>query len=139
MPGYVLDTDTLSLYHQQHPAVSRHLYAHAADPVSLSVWTVEEQVNGWRAAAAAARSPARQVWASELLVGLVGGWASFPVLPLTPGAITTFDRLIRLRLNVGRYDLRIAATALDVGAAVVTRNRRDFGRVPGLAIEDWSA
>jgi tRNA(fMet)-specific endonuclease VapC len=45
--------------------------------------------------------------------------------------------LVALKLNVGSNDLRIAATALEIGAAVVTRNLRDYSRVPGLQIETW--
>jgi len=53
-------------------------------------------------------------------------------------AMSSHASLIRQRLNVGSNDLKIAATALEQNATVVTRNLRDFGRVPGLTCEDWT-
>lgn len=38
---------------------------------------------------------------------------------------------------IGPNDLLIAATALAHGAVLVTNNVREFGRVPGLAVESW--
>jgi tRNA(fMet)-specific endonuclease VapC len=35
-------------------------------------------------------------------------------------------------------DLRVAAVALTLKATVLTRNLRDFEKVPGLIVEDWS-
>jgi tRNA(fMet)-specific endonuclease VapC len=36
-------------------------------------------------------------------------------------------------------DLWIAAHARALNLTVVTNNTRHFGRVPGLAVEDWTA
>ena len=41
-------------------------------------------------------------------------------------------------IRIGTRDLRIAATVLAVGGILLTRNRRDFGLIPDLTIEDWS-
>jgi tRNA(fMet)-specific endonuclease VapC len=38
---------------------------------------------------------------------------------------------------IGPYDLQIAAIALTHDLTVVTRNVREFGRVPSLRIENW--
>ncbi len=60
------------------------------------------------------------------------------ILSFTEPAVHRFQALLRMKLNVGGMDLRIAAIALECGAVVVTRNLRDFQRVPGLVVHDWS-
>jgi tRNA(fMet)-specific endonuclease VapC len=49
-----------------------------------------------------------------------------------------YERLKAQKLNIAKMDLRIAAIALEQQACLVTRNLRDFSRVPDLIIEDWS-
>jgi tRNA(fMet)-specific endonuclease VapC len=39
--------------------------------------------------------------------------------------------------GIGPMDTLIAAQALRLGATVVTRNVREFGRVAGLKVENW--
>ena len=41
--------------------------------------------------------------------------------------------------TVGDMDLLIAATAKTHHLTVATLNYRDFARIPGLAVEDWSS
>jgi tRNA(fMet)-specific endonuclease VapC len=38
---------------------------------------------------------------------------------------------------IGAYDLMIAAHGLSLGLVVVTNNEGEFGRVPGLMVENW--
>ncbi len=39
---------------------------------------------------------------------------------------------------ISAHDLLIACQALSVNATVVTRNIREFSRVPGLRVQSWS-
>ena len=65
--------------------------------------------------------------------------ARFAIYPLAEPILNRFDQLVRLRLNVGKMDLKIAAAALELGATVVTNNTREYRRVAGLRIENWAA
>ena len=39
---------------------------------------------------------------------------------------------------IGPLDTLIAAHAVSIGATLITHNTREFGRVPGLTVEDWT-
>ncbi|MCL2882036.1 MAG: PIN domain-containing protein [Coriobacteriia bacterium] len=47
--------------------------------------------------------------------------------------------LMKHSLKMGPNDLMIAASALAIGATLVTNNTKDFARVDGLALENWTA
>jgi len=69
---------------------------------------------------------------------MVSAFAGVPILGYSVPAIARQEGLRKLRLNVPRNGLRIAAIVLEAGGTLVTRNLRDFRRVPGLTCEDWS-
>ena len=50
-----------------------------------------------------------------------------------------FQQLTALKLRMGTQDTLIAAIALANEMTLLTRNLRDFQKVPGLALENWSA
>jgi len=99
---------------------------------------VEEQISGWYTMLRSVKQPEELAQVYQSLIENVRFLAGLPILPFPPEAIARFHSLIGLKLNVGRMDLRIASIALECRGVVVTRNLRDFGRVPGLVIEDWS-
>jgi tRNA(fMet)-specific endonuclease VapC len=47
--------------------------------------------------------------------------------------------LERLGTPIGPFDYLIAAQARRRGATLVTANQREFARVPGLLVVDWTA
>lgn len=47
--------------------------------------------------------------------------------------------LARNGTPIGPYDQLIAGHARSRGLILVTKNRREFDRVPGLRVEDWTA
>jgi tRNA(fMet)-specific endonuclease VapC len=140
MAAFLLDTTTLTYYKRKQAAVVAAIEAHFLGGHQLGVRTVnvEETLGGWYNLLRKARTPAAEEYASILFADSIMLMARFVVHPTTVAALARFDALVKLRLNVGRSDLKIAAVALEPDATVVTNNARDFGRVPGLRRADWS-
>lgn len=139
MSTYLLDTDTITLIQFGHATAVRRLSAHADADVALSAVSFQEQMRGWLSRLNQLTAPSQQAdWYDRLVARMFPLWRRYPLLPFSLPAIQRFQQLRSLRLNVGLMDLRLAAVALENNLTVVTRNVRDFGRVPGLQLEDWS-
>jgi tRNA(fMet)-specific endonuclease VapC len=138
MSFYILDTDTLQLFQDGNAAVVSHVESQAATRLAITVITVDEQLSGWYAQLRKAKTPERLAWAYRRLAGTVRLLKRLEIVDFDEAAINQYATLKKLKLNVGKMDLRIAATVLEVGGTLVTRNARDFKQVPGLAFVDWS-
>ena len=139
MSTYVLDTDIVGFLQQAHPTVLRHLRALApADVVVTTIIMMEEDIGGWLPACRRARNGAARVQAYVRLEKTLRFYQRIAWLPFTGAAATLFYQLQGQKLRLGTHDLCIAAITLSVGGVLVTRNSKDFQRIPGLSMEDWT-
>jgi tRNA(fMet)-specific endonuclease VapC len=138
----LLDTDHAS--HLKYPEGERgaRLVGKLAalppeEVVAVSIITVEEQMRGWLAAIAKERQARRQVFGYAELARLFEYFSAFTVLAFDEAAADRFEELRSAKLRLGAMDLKIAAIALVNDVPLVSANHRDFGRVPGLRVENW--
>jgi tRNA(fMet)-specific endonuclease VapC len=111
---------------------------HPAADFVVCVVSLHEQALGANNFLNQARTSAALVRGYQLLDRLPRDYTNFVMLPFDAVAAREFDGLLAQRLRVGPMDLRIAAIALSRGSTVLTRNLRDFRRVPNLNAEDWT-
>lgn len=132
--SYILDTDTCSyIIKRSNQAVLKRLREVRPDETAVSVITKSELLFGLAVAPRRQQiEPLTQAFLSTVVV-----------LDLTE-AICTHYAEIRAFLKtlgkpIGANDLFLAAHARSLGLTLVTNNVREFGRVPGLRIENWAA
>ena len=139
---YVLDTDHISLIQRkQNPeygVIQANFALHAGDEIYTSIVSFHEQALGGHNYIARARTNQDLIRGYWLLSDALQTFQSRSVLELDLAAVATLDQLVANRVRLKTMDLRIAAITLSVGGTLVTRNSRDFSKVPGLAIQDWT-
>lgn len=138
MSLWILDTDHVSLFQRGHPQIINRLAKVVSTELSITIITLEEQLRGRFQMTRRASSPNELIFAYQNLHVTFDSLKSFSILDFSPAASSVYVSLSNQKIRIGTQDLRIAAIALSVEGIVVTRNQRDFGKVPNLTIEDWS-
>jgi|SRR5215475_11728237 len=59
------------------------------------------------------------------------------ILPYTSSAESLCHQWRQQGIRISTHDLRIAAICVAQGASLISRNRKDFERIPDLTVEFW--
>jgi tRNA(fMet)-specific endonuclease VapC len=130
--AFLLDTDTCIYALKQNERVLRRLLSTAREDVMVSVITEAELRTG----AAKSSSPVKTLHLLENFLR-----------PLTLADFTSEDAIayatVRANLEragtpIGPLDTLIASQALARKLTLVSNNEREFRRVKGLIVENWS-
>jgi tRNA(fMet)-specific endonuclease VapC len=137
MTIWILDTDHITLFQNNHPLVTQKVNQVSPEYLSVTIISVEEQMRGWlnminQFSDERVRIPYQR------LKSAVSFFCSINICEFDQNAYNCYTDLVQQRVRIGTKDLSIASIALCQNAILVTRNRRDFERVPGLILADWS-
>jgi tRNA(fMet)-specific endonuclease VapC len=131
----MLDTDTcIFLMRRESPALESRVQSVSLEHQVMSAMTLAELAYGVQASAAARRKQNQAVLDSLVRHLAVLDW---PQEAAGHYAEIRAD-LKRRGAQLGAADLMIAAHARAIGATVVTNNTKDFGRVKGLQVDNWT-
>jgi tRNA(fMet)-specific endonuclease VapC len=130
MPGFMLDTDTVSFALRGRGQVATHLLDHRPSEICMSSITLAELRYG------------ADMKRSRKLHGLIDTFVeAITVLPFDRTAADRFGPVATALAGqgtpIGEFDTLIAAHALAVQLTLVTNNTKHFARVAGLRTENW--
>ncbi|WP_448786692.1 type II toxin-antitoxin system tRNA(fMet)-specific endonuclease VapC [Brucella intermedia] len=132
MLKYMLDTNICIFTIKNRPQQLREAFNQFHDKLCISSVSLMELIYG-----------AEKSAHPEKNLAVVEGFAArLKVLPYDePAANQTGQlraELARSGTPIGPYDQLLAGHARSRGLIMVTNNRREFDRVPGLRVEDWT-
>jgi tRNA(fMet)-specific endonuclease VapC len=132
MLRYMLDTDICIYVIKRRPAELRERFDRLADELSISTITLAELFYG-------AEKSSRQVANRRAVEEFA---ARLEVLQFSADAAMHYGgvraELERAGRPCGPHDMMIGAHARSEGLTVVTNNLREFARMPGVHVENWT-
>lgn len=138
MTLWIFDTDHATLFQQGNPQIVQRVSAVNSKDIAITIVTFEEQMYGRLNRIRRATSGDEVISAYASLRKTINYLTDFELLDLDRDAQNYYMEFLRQKIRVGTQDLRIAPIALSNSGIILTRNRRDFERIPGLRFEDWS-
>jgi predicted nucleic acid-binding protein len=139
MSGFLLDTNVPSelIHVGPEPRVERWVFRQDPSELFLSVVTIGELHKGFALLPAGKRRAELEYWFHEKLLPRFRG----RILPITHEIAERWGRIDAARQLLGRPlhvpDGQIAATALEHGLTLVTRNGKDFEELGLTILNPW--
>lgn len=134
--GVLIDASLLIGWERGAVEVEARVRGREDESLLLSVITVSELLHGVHRARDRTQRARRSAFVEAVLERI-------PLLPVDlPTARTHAEVWAELAASgrmIGAHDLWLAAAALAHGLSLATANVREFARVPGLELEDWTA
>lgn len=132
--GRLIDTNILIEAERGRLDIGAYVSDHEAEVFYISAITVSELLHGvHRAHDMVVKG--RRAASSERFIN------TFTVIPIDTAVARTHASLWAILEAAGQmigiHDLWLAATCITHGLGIITRNVREFERVPGLVVETW--
>ena len=134
------DTDVLTAILLGNPALMERAAAIPVREQAVPVIVIEEIMRGRLNVirqAEAGRANVSIAHAYELFEETFTDFHRIQLLSYTSQADALYQQWRQQGIRIATHDLRIAATCVAHAAILISRNRLDFERVPGLQVEFW--
>ena len=133
--GIIFDTSVLIAIERSAVNIERLVEGREDEPFGISTITVSELLHGVHRADSENRRLKREAYVEKII-------ETFPIYSLDLSAARIYARicanLAKKGISVGAHDLIIASTAISLGFSVATFDIRDYRKIKGLKIEQFS-
>ncbi len=140
---FVFDTDHIGILQRgRGPAfdkLTEKLRKANEVDIYVTIISFHEQVAGWTKHVKGSLEQSKIVFGYLRLESILQDFSESQVLPYSPAASEIFEDLRNQKIRIPTMDLRIASIVIANQMVLVTRNQRDFEKVPNLEMEDWTS